>query len=243
LPGRPLAWPGSALTFGLAVAAFLVFVLGRRRDVTKGIAGLGETCTTLGRSIPPPRQLRAARFSLGLGRAYALIVCVFVAGQSRGSGAKDESSAERDLRLAEHCRISILSVEPCRLTDMYFVRMSTEVTSPLAEHRRDKTNVKAKALFRGERRLGHIRWSTLCAQRSLTFDCVVIENSHRPEIRSECSLHIDTLDLRPWSALRDDATAALGMNRTWCNRYAQRREQLSGTSDREVTSLTDCRRS
>jgi hypothetical protein len=52
--GRPLAWPGSALTFGLAVVAFLVLVLDRRRDVAKGIAGLGETCATLGRSIPPP---------------------------------------------------------------------------------------------------------------------------------------------------------------------------------------------
>ena len=66
-----------------------------------------ETTTTVVRSIPPPRQLRPARFSRGLRPAYALIVCVFVAGQSRRSGAKDESGAKSNLRLAEHYRISI----------------------------------------------------------------------------------------------------------------------------------------
>src|ERR1700722_3030494 len=92
---------------GLVLVAFLVrrdILLGRHRDVTIGIAGLGKAATTLGRSIPPPRQLRPLRFARGLGLAYALIV--FVAGQSRGGGAEDEGCAKSDLRLAEHCRIS-----------------------------------------------------------------------------------------------------------------------------------------
>src|SRR5258708_40353223 len=94
---------------GLVLVALLarkVFSLGRRRHITVGIAGLGEAATTLGWSIPPPWQRIPALFSRGLALAYALIVCVFVTGQSRGNGTEAESNAKSDFRLAEHCRIS-----------------------------------------------------------------------------------------------------------------------------------------
>src|SRR5580704_9010006 len=86
---------------GLMLVALLarkVFLLDRRCDVTIGVAGLGETATTLSRSIPPPRQRIPVHFSRGLGLTYALIVCVFVTGQSRGSGTEDERSAKSDFR-------------------------------------------------------------------------------------------------------------------------------------------------
>src|SRR5580704_11667875 len=54
---------------GLVLVALLVrrdVLLGRHRDETIGIAGLGKAATTLGRSIPPPRQLRPLRFARGL---------------------------------------------------------------------------------------------------------------------------------------------------------------------------------
>jgi hypothetical protein len=37
------------------------------------------------------------------------------------------------------------------------------------------SNVKAQTAFRGETPVESSRWSTLCAQRSLSFDCFVIE--------------------------------------------------------------------
>jgi hypothetical protein len=73
------------------------------------------------------------------------------------------------------------------LAQMAFVSRSggQRLRARFVEHRRDTSNVKAQAAFHRESPVESVRWSTLCAQRSLSFDCFVIAKpQHRPSEKS-----------------------------------------------------------